>query len=350
MTTDIDLDLLQEYAGRLSFWARGDASISGAVIVTEHVGSVKWLKLPSTGLIATDDFVVCALPAKTMVELPSGPGTWIRGTGGVSHPGDDIGLGRDLYIQTMDYGSLRYLNVLGPTVIRVMTSEDAKAFLIDVETALRTGHFSKQLLHPLVEIGDQCALAAASDCLGRHLQRLHIDRAGIVRTSPVGRNLGHVGDDREALLSLANTRPDVDPCLAEEPSAILRGHETERIHAFLAGLEAVRILSRKSSGDWRVLGWSDASFDDRGAVAPRSDQILLTDGATHVLYDIASKRAFRLDLLAAKVAGAILLSRTIDEALVRLHTQGLIEMSLNYVQGFWDELQKRGLELVYAKT
>lgn len=350
MKPNVETDPLQHYAVRLSNWARGDVWISETVVVTEHLGSISWLGLTKTGLLGNRDFVLCALPHRERVDLPDGPGTWVRGTGGTSSPGDDVGLDRDLYIQTMDYGSLRYLNILGPTVIRIMTGEDAKALLTDVESTLRTGYFSKQLLHPMVELGDRCALVGSSDCPGRHLRRLHIDRAGNVRTSPSGQILGEVGSDREALLARAASGPTVDPCLSEEPSILLSRYGYTGVHTFLVGLDAVRVLSQRSARNWQVLSWSDTLVSDRGAFVPRCDQMLLTDGSTHVLYDSASKRAFRLENLAAEIAGAILLSRFEDEAHVRLHAQGRTEITLDYIRAFREELHKRGLELAYAQA
>lgn len=349
MAKDTDINLLKGYALHLSNWARGDVSSPGAVVVTENLDSIEWLKLPEVGLVSEQDFVLCALSSSESIDLPSGPGTWIRGTGGVSKVGDDVGLSRDLFIQTMDYESLRYLNVFGPTIIRILTVEDTRALLIDVMSTLRTGRFVKQLLHPMVEIGDQCALVGASDCSGRHLRRLHVDRLGNVRTSPAGRILGQVGVDRNALSAQVTFGQNVDPCLSEESTAVLFKFGFERIRAYLTALAAVRVLSQRSSAVWRVVGWGDDLVNEHEVFVPRSDQFLLTDEHAYVLYDSDSKRAFRMDLAGAELAGSILLSGSRDEALLNLHSRGRTEFSLDHIEGFREEMRERDLELSYAK-
>jgi hypothetical protein len=341
MTIDTDLDPLQRDAMRLSRWARGDEAMTETVVVTEDPTSIPWL----AGMIGELDTVVCALPRKAKCDLPKGPGTWIQATGAVTNPGDDIGLGRELYIQTMDYCSLRYLNVLGPTMIRIMTAEDAEALLVDVDTALRTGHFPEQLLHPLVELADRCALRGSTKCSGRSLERMHIDRAGVVRTSPTGRVVGHVGDDLEALATRA-AAPGQDPCLNDESSSVLRTHGFERIRTFAAGLDAARILAQRSRREW----WLIAEGGDADRPAPRSDLLLLTDGTSHVLYESASRRAFRLDVAAAQLAGAILISQDAQEVVTRLCASGQAAISADHVRGFRAELQSRGVELTHAHS
>lgn len=334
---------IEQAGAQLMGWARGEPTV-GPVAVVEQGAAVQWLHEQGHALLSEDGLVLCALPRRAELTVPTGPGVWLRGTGAMSSPGDDVGLSRDLYVQTTDYSAHRYLSVIGPTVLRLFTVEDATAFCTDVASALTSGAFPEALLHPLVEIGDRCAIAGGP-CPGRSLGRLHVDRDGVVRTSPVGRQLGKAGDDPGVLREAASRSSD--PCLQEDVGAVVAPTAVAAA-AFLAGLDAARVLAQRSRSTWSMVGWQKDLFGGPGCDSPRADQFLLSDGTNDVLYDNTTRRAFRLERPAAEVAEAVLMSGDDAAAAQRLHERGRDGVSVDDVQRFREEFRSRGLELAHA--
>lgn len=329
---------------RIAQWVRGDRHLP--TVVTEHVDSLGWLASPATGLVGPDTVVLCAVNRRSSPTLPHGPGMWQRGTGGLGQPGDDVGIGDDFYLETVDYAAVPHLGIVGPTAVRVTSAADADALVADAGRALETGHIPPALLHRSVELGDRCALIRSADCAGRALERVHIDAAGVVRTSPVGRVLGRAAGDVPTLQAEAEC--GADPCLDHAATAVLATVPDERVAAFVAGLGAVRTLSRRLPGRWSVVGGPTALLGSRPSTPPRADRVLLTDGTTFVLSDAECVRTFRVGRAVAEVVEAILTSESADEAALRLRTHGTAARTVEEIEDFRTSCAERGLELAHA--
>jgi len=329
---------------RISPWARGDRT--APTVVTEHVESLNWLADPATGLVGPDTMVLCAFPRRVIPDLPDGPGIWLKGTGGLGRAGDDVGIGGDFYLETIDYAAVPHLGVIGPTVVRVASAVDAEALVADADLALATGHVPAALLHGWVEIGDQCALMRVPHCAGRGLERLHVDAAGVVRATPFGRVLGTAGADVTAMRSRAQR--DDDPCLDDPATAVLAAVPDDRVGAFVAGLRATRTLARRFSGRWTVVAGGNALLGHRPTARPRADRLLLTDGTGYVLSDAECAHAFRVGRPVAEVAEAILTSQSAQEAARLLGAHGTLSRTVDEIEQFRLSCGQRGLELTHA--
>ncbi|MDQ6781926.1 MAG: hypothetical protein M3063_00445, partial [Actinomycetota bacterium] len=192
-----------------------------ATIVCEDHTAAAWLSDPLTGLVS-EDTVVLFRQGRRGGDLPAGPGRWLPIAGAITEPGDEMEISREFWLQTADYVSLRYLGVAGPTVVRLAASDDAEAYLHDVERTSESGVFPEMLLHPVVELGDRCALSGGTPCTASGLpSRLHVDVDGNVRTSPGGRVLGTVGVTAASLAAAA--LGDGDVCVPAEVAALLAG-------------------------------------------------------------------------------------------------------------------------------
>ena len=342
--TASDADRVELVIRRISPWARGDRA--APTVVTEHVDSLDWLADPATGLVGPDTVVLCAFHRQVMPDLPEGPGTWLRGTGGLGRAGDDVGIGEDFYLETVDYSAVPHLGIIGPTVIRVTSAIDAEALALDAERALVTGHVPAALLHGSVEIGDQCALVRAPQCAGRLLERVHVDAVGVVRASPAGRALGVVGDDVTAIRSAAHSV--ADPCLDDAAAAVLAAVPDDRVGAFVAGMRATRTLVRRFAGRWTVVAGGNALLGHRPAARPRADRLLLTDGTGFVLSDGACARTFRVGRPIAEMVEAILTSSSAPEAAQLLRAHGITSRTVDEIERFRLSCAERGLELAHA--
>ena len=325
-------DRLRVLADRLARWARGDAAspdVSDGVLelVVEAPEAIDWLADPATGLVGPSSVVFAGAS-----RLPDGPGQWVQITGGAGFAGDELGLDRDLYVQTVDYASVRYLSVVGPTVVRITNDDDALDLAADVEHAQRTGEFPEALLHPFVELGDRCALGSA--CRAAELTRLYVGSDELVRTTPFGRVLGRAGDAAAGLRAAAR---EGCPC-CETP--------VDGVPAFLAALDAVRILSVREQTAWRVSGYGFALLD--GSAARRQDLLVLTDGSSYVLYDAGARRAFRVGREAAEATEAILASPDAEHAADALRAGGRPAIQAREVEGLRAEFARRGVELAFA--
>ena len=329
---------------RISPWARGDRA--APMVVTEHVDSLDWLANPATGLVGPDTLVLCAVDRRVTPKLPDGPGTWVRGAGAIGGPGDDVGIGSDFYLETVDYAAVHRLGVVGPTVVRVTSAADAELLLSDIERTLATGDVPAALLHRSVEIGDQCALVRASQCAGSRLERVHLDRAGLIRSSPVGRVLGTAGDDVAAVRSAAQAGDD--PCLDEPAAAVIAAVPDDRVGAFVAGLRATRTLSRRYPGHWAVVAGRNALLSHRSSRGPRAGRVLLTDGTGYVLSDAECTRTFRVGRAVAEVVEAILTSGSAHEAAQLLRAHGTASRTADEIEQFRLSCAQRGLELTHA--
>ena len=293
-------------AERLTSWARGDLSpVAGgapSVVVSACRRATPWL----VEQVGADTLVLAPRP-RGQDRLPAGPGTWLGVAGAFDEPGDELEVTPELWVQTIDYQSLPYLGVAGPTVVRLLSGEDAHAFLRDVEL-LAGGGVPEALLHPMVELGDRCALRG-EPCTSTGVGRLHVDAEGQVRTAPRGQVLGAVGDPVAGLPAAPVLR---DPCLPADVTEVLAGADAVAVRRFLGAVDAVRVLRASTQRSWSL------HRDPEGVLAPRADLLLLQDGQQQVLFAVAARRAFRVSPEVARVLAALLSSTTTAEAADRL--------------------------------
>jgi hypothetical protein len=356
----------RDLADRLSAWARGSQSHTDtdtdtvnrgdgvAIVVCEDPTSAAWLRDPGTGLL-TEDSVVFLRSGRRGQALPSGPGHWLPFAGGTTEPGDEMEISREFWVQTADYVSLRYLGVAGPTVVRLLADADAEAYLEDVVQANATGVYPETLLHPVVELGDRCALSATTACTASGLgSRLHIDVDGNVRTSPAGRVLGTSGATA-AELTVAAAACDTDVCVSPEVGAVLAGAEALGLHRYLAALDALRTMTLRIEAPWRVCGpgfslLDDADGADDGgadeATASRDDFFVLVAPREQVLFDTRAHRAFRVDRAVAQVLEAVLRSPDEQGAVRRLERSRSYANPRVAIRTVGETFEARGVQLM----
>lgn len=317
-------------ADLLTLWARGDAPPQAPrVMVSEAPDAAGWLA--GSGLVDGDS-AVFVRQTRRSGPLPDGPGHWLPFSGGAAEPGDEFVLRNDFYLQTTEYASLRYLSIAGPTVVRLTEAEDAERLLDDVDHALASGELPGPLTHPLVELGDRCALRDGHGCSGA---RLHIDTAGVVRTSPVGEPIGRVGD---AALRDGG-------CVLPEVAAVLAPRLGE-VAAFAAALDAVRTINVRERDDWRVSGFGARLVEDGHPFAHRDDLLLLSTVAGRcVLYVTAQRRAFVIQRPAAELIEVMLTSDDDATAAGRLERHRGGELTPAMLAGVRGDFGGRGIDL-----
>ncbi|MFE9631879.1 daptide biosynthesis RiPP recognition protein [Streptomyces sp. NPDC006463] len=175
--------------------------------------------------------------------------------GGAEHAGDELIISGSLYVQVFDYGSLAYLSVAGPTVVRMTCTEDYEAFLEDADRAVQEGVWAEALGHPSVQLADLDALASPLRAVG--LGRLYLTAEGRLRTSVGGQDLGHVSAGAETVRAAAQAFGG-DPSLgAVVPAPLLRSGAAERpwLRRYLHALEVKRRLVEKFGPDMRISGF-----------------------------------------------------------------------------------------------
>ncbi len=246
---------------------------------------------------------------------------------------------------------MRYLAIASPTVVRLITADDAAGFLQDVADVRLSGFFEEILLHPAIELGDRCLLSGGPPCTASGLgNRLYAGADGMVRTAPGGIAFGSVGDSRLALEASAAALTarhgdlcgpaDVTEALLDAERATLRGH--------LAALDAVRTLRLRTPTQWRVSGMGFRIADPHQVgelTAPRDDLLLLVSSQEHVLFDARARRAFRISAQLATALDVILHALDPDAALTRLARAGMEDLSRVSTSAVRDALTARGITL-----
>jgi hypothetical protein len=133
--------------------------------------------------------------------------------------------------------------------------------------------------------------------------------------------LGHVGDRAPALAASAmEAAASGDVCVLPEVAARLAAVEDRRLRRHLAALDAVRVMTMSTNAPWQVCGLGFSLLDDAEDDVPagRSDLLVLASPRDHVLYDVASRRAFRVDRAVGQVLEVVLTSRDEGVAAERL--------------------------------
>lgn len=189
-------------------------------------------------------------------DLPADGGLrLVEVEGGVDHSGDELVMSGSLYVQVFDYGSLPYLSVAGPTVIRVTCPEDHEAFLADADRAVQEGVWAEGFIHPSVQLADLTTLASPTKSTG--LGRLYVTAEGQVRTGVGGQDLGAVGAGADAVRAALDAY-GADPSLGSVvPRDTLHTGAAERpwLARYAHALEVRRRLSPKYGTDLRVSGF-----------------------------------------------------------------------------------------------
>jgi hypothetical protein len=302
---------LQYVANRLTLWARGELASSNTpavIFVPEKYAG--WVSDPRSGVLG-EGTLVLVRSKKAKLDGAGHIGTWIGYRGDLDEPGDEIRVGPDFWVQTIDYAATRYLSVAGPTVIRFPDADDVHAFAKDV-TALRDhGHFHPALLHAAVEIGDRCLLTDTPCTRLGQLTRLYVDSDGVVRKAPRGLPLGSVGDplDRLAAVGRQYAAAGLDPCAPEEISAVLRSIPLADRLMYLNSVDAIRTMQMRTGEPWYVSGVQGrvAAGDGGRHVLPhRHDLLLLWSDTAYVLFDARQHRAFTLQPEAAEIIDILL--------------------------------------------
>ena len=98
---------------------------------------------------------------------------------------DDLLVNGVVPLASVAYGSGPYFPVTGPTVLRMTEPADYLDFLVDADRAVARGLFPDHLTHPLVRLGDTCALAGQLPCHSAQQRRVLVAAAGLFH-SPYG--------------------------------------------------------------------------------------------------------------------------------------------------------------------
>ncbi|MFI0819799.1 daptide biosynthesis RiPP recognition protein [Streptomyces sp. NPDC021098] len=241
----------------------------------------------------------------------TGDGPIVGYDGALDEPGTEFALGHDFYLQTQDYATSAYMTVLGPTIVRLFTSEDFAACLRDADRALEEGVFPEFLITPSVLLADTSGLGGGPGGDGP-LTRLYADRAGNWSTSPRGAVLGTMGDSLDTLtarydeINAASPAPCAVALAAvisdPDRSAALR--ERPYLRRYLAAVRALRSVIARGAHGPKVSGFGVRLVpglalegpDIRDAEAPL---VMFTEEEAYVF------AAGRLFSVSRDVAGAV---------------------------------------------
>lgn len=290
-----------ENAERLSSWFTGEEGgphpVAHSVLV-QAGADVR--ALAQSDLLADGAFVFCDAPAALL------EGTGLRQVaveGGAEHAGDELIVSGNLYVQVFDYGSLPYLSVAGPTVVRMTCSEDYEAFLDDADRAVREGVWAEGLSHPSVQLADVATLTSPLRATG--LGRLFVTADGQVRTGVGGQDLGPVGAGAEAVRA-AVARFAGDPSLGSVvPAPLLRSGAAERpwLPRYAHALEVRRRLAEKFGTDVRISGFGGRFTPELPSPPTESADrpLLVSAGGDTYAVRTADYRLFRLGHSSARL-------------------------------------------------
>ncbi len=334
-----------QIARRMTSWLRGRGLGTSTMVIVEDNQAWEWLGDPQTGLVDADSLVIAAGPRGALPALPAGPGVWSAAVGSVASAGADVGLGPDLYVETVGYGDVRDHGLLGPTAVRIFTPADARALADDARAAASRGVLPEALLHPAVELADQCALSGSPDRGAHGLERLHIDTSGAVRTSPAGRVLGMVGDSLEVLLRAA---AGPDPCLRDEVRDVIEAAGPGIVSYFVAALRSIRTLSQREGRDWWIVDGRRSLLGDVRQTGHSRRALLISQGERFVVSDVSTGKSLEMHRSAATVVEAILRSDTIERAAELCRSHGTPSPSESEIRQLVDQCRERGVVLHHA--
>lgn len=349
----------QELSTLLTRWVRSDGAPEDhpgvCVVESEHR---QWLADPVNDLVGPRSVVLVRGRNGTAVTpvLAAGPapGRWLAYQGELDGPGDEIQVGSDFWLQSMDYYSARFMAIAGPTVIRLADGNDADAFAHDAVAAVGTGAIESALLAPAVEVGDRCLLAGRPCTVDGRLPRLHVGSDGVVRTTPVGLELGVVGDSRAVIArrAAALAAEGLDVCASRETNAALTDSSLPARRLMLGAIDAMRTMALRTRAAWWVSGiHGDLAPMEPGQPAgrPRPDLLVLWSEQSHVLFDVRQHRAFTVGPDIAGVLEVLVRNGSTEHAARRWVASGHPDaQAAEAVGSIVSEFSARGVDLALA--
>ncbi|MFE9404855.1 daptide biosynthesis RiPP recognition protein [Streptomyces sp. NPDC006530] len=323
---------MQEILRHLHAWGRGDSEGAGS----ENVGTGRTVLLDSVDSLETvldsglvDGGTMVFAPPGDAQESKSPVGFLVRYEGSLSASGDEMSVGEDFFVEAQDYAVTPFLAVAGPTLVRVSSPVDFDAFLKDADRARERGDFVPALVHPMIQLGDLCALGGAHRCVGPR-GRIIVDASGRVRTSPNGMPLGEVRDGLDALDACwsAVERPADSGCPVclggvVPGTALLAAHRQRPwLSRYLHAVDAMRMAAARGMANVRPSGFAhrltpgcDAHEDaaDMQLAAADAPLVLFNDERA-VLHDPVAGRQFRLARQAAQLVELLVVHADHDAA------------------------------------
>ncbi len=349
----------QELSTILTGWARNDRAPNDhpavCVVESEHR---QWLADPAHDLLGPDSVVLVrgrnGRAVTPEVARGMAPGRWLAYQGELDAPGDEIQVGSDFWLQSMDYYSARFMAIAGPTVIRLADAHDAESFAHDAVAAIETGAIESALLSPAVEIGDRCLLAGHPCTMDGRLPRLHVGSDGVVRTAPTGLGLGSVGEPRALIAdrAAAFAAEGLDVCASKEINAALTDATLPARRLMLAATDAMRTMALRTKTAWWVSGiHGDVVPMEPGWTTddPRPDLLVLFSDQSHVLFDVRQHRAFTIGRDIAGVLEVLLRNGSAEHAARRWVASGHPDAQAAAAVGsIVNEFSARGVDFALA--
>ncbi|MEU2718807.1 daptide biosynthesis RiPP recognition protein [Streptomyces sp. NPDC007205] len=197
-------------------------------------------------------------------DTPTGIGETIVApcTGSLGAPGDEMVVGDVFVVKVQEYILTPYLEIDGPTFARITSEKDFYAFLDHADQAKQHGVFPPALLHPMMRLGDLCALGGAHTCGGPG-QRLFVRASGEASTTPQGMPLGFVTDGLASLTSAwsAIRRPPGSGCpgcltgAVRTPTLRIAHQQRPWLSRYLCTLDALRTAATEGLTNLKVSGF-----------------------------------------------------------------------------------------------
>jgi len=184
---------MSEIKRRLMLWASGverlapEHKLRSAAEVVMLEDATHLEALVGTGTVKSESIVF--VPEGT--NVPTIDATVVPYTGDAWGGTNEFGLGDSFIMQSLPYGTMRFVPAFGPTVVRIATNEDFEAFITDADLARSEGRFPAFLKHPMNRLAEQSSLGSAVQGAGPS-SRLHVEADGHCSTAPGGAHLGNV--------------------------------------------------------------------------------------------------------------------------------------------------------------
>lgn len=348
---------MQDILRHLYAWGRGNADAAGTVgddatgrtVLLESAHSLE--AVLGSGLIDAGTMVFA--PA---VEVPenASTGVLVGYEGSLTAAGDEMAIDEDFFIEAQDYAVTPFLAVAGPTLVRVTGQADFDAFVHDADRAREQGEFVPALVHPMIQLGDLCALGGAHRCAGPR-GRITVDLSGRVRTAPHGMPLGEVWDGLDTLdarwSAVERTVGSGCPvCLGEAvPAPVLRAAHRQRpwLSRYLHAVDALRMAAARGLPNLRPSGFARrltpgcdghghaADMQLAGADAP----LVLFDDEAAVLHEPVGGRQFRLTRQAAQLVELLVVHA--DQGAAADAAAGCLGLDRSQALGALGELERQ---------
>ncbi|MFD7169520.1 daptide biosynthesis RiPP recognition protein [Streptomyces violascens] len=306
---------VQDILRHLHAWGRGNfdaaGTASGRTVLLESANSLA--AVLDSGLMDADTMVFA--PATGARESLS-VGVLVGYEGSLTASGDEMSVDDDFFVEAQDYAVTPFLAVAGPTVVRVTGQADFDAFVHDADRARAQGEFVPALVHPMIQLGDLCALGGAHRCAGPRV-RITVDPSGRVRTAPHGVLLGEARDGLDTLAARwsaveRSAGSGCPVCLGEAvPAPVLLAAHRQRpwLSRYLHAVDALRMAAARGLPNLRPSGFArrlTPGCDEQGhavdlQLAGADAPLVLFDDETAVLHDPVGGRQFRLARQAAQL-------------------------------------------------